>query len=155
MVGGIIPIVDTCIRREHSGTGKWVIATMVHSGYVVAAQDDHGRAETPDHAVWDDGFTVTSKIETPSTICNLAFPYPHTPDLPPKEDYLRLLARMKRLGHLVMLHTTEQERIPAAYVRYKGARLTVLYSHGNGADIDSCWEVARAFSKELGVNVLA
>eukprot|EP00037_Helgoeca_nana_P030034 m.366947 g.366947 ORF g.366947 m.366947 type:complete len:453 (+) comp28097_c0_seq8:344-1702(+) len=156
VVVGLFPIVPTCIRRAHSGTAHWVIATTVGLAYTIAsAEDDGGRAVIPDEAVWAKNITVLIRADMPSTLGGLAFPYPHSPGLPPQDDYLRLLTRMRRLGHLVMLSTSDDERIPAAFVRHRGARLTVLYSHGNGADIESCWDVARIFSKELKVNVLA
>eukprot|EP00038_Savillea_parva_P012401 m.204424 g.204424 ORF g.204424 m.204424 type:complete len:407 (-) comp22513_c0_seq1:165-1385(-) len=156
-VGGIIPIVPTCIRRSHSGTGPWVIAITVDMAHtLVTSDDDLGAADTPDFARWHRGVTVTVRADMPSTLSYYAFPYPHAPNLPPYGDYMRLLARMRRVGHLVMLVTAElHERIPAAWVRHPQATVTVIYAHGNGADIESCWEVARTFSKQYRCNFLA
>ncbi|BBN10905.1 abhydrolase domain-containing protein 17 [Marchantia polymorpha subsp. ruderalis] len=53
-----------------------------------------------------------------------------------------------------MLHTKRGQEIVALYVRYPTATLTLLYSHGNAADLGQMYELFVELSAHLRVNVL-
>ncbi|KAJ7569787.1 hypothetical protein O6H91_01G094000 [Diphasiastrum complanatum] len=52
------------------------------------------------------------------------------------------------------LHTRKGHDIVALYVRQPGARLTILYSHGNAADLGQMYELFVELSLHLRVNLL-
>ena len=52
------------------------------------------------------------------------------------------------------VRTSRGTEIIAMYVRCPKARLTVLYSHGNAADIGKMYELFIEFSARLHVNVM-
>ncbi|KAL0919188.1 hypothetical protein M5K25_011267 [Dendrobium thyrsiflorum] len=62
---------------------------------------------------------------------------------------------MKREGVEVMrLKTRKKNEIVAVYVRNPAAKLTVLYSHGNAADIGQIYELFIELSVHLRVNLI-
>uniref|UniRef100_A0A7S1VS05 AB hydrolase-1 domain-containing protein n=1 Tax=Grammatophora oceanica TaxID=210454 RepID=A0A7S1VS05_9STRA len=52
------------------------------------------------------------------------------------------------------LRTKAGNEISATYLRRKGASVTILFSHGNAEDLNSCYSWMRRLSRELHVNVL-
>lgn len=50
---------------------------------------------------------------------------------------------------------TESHKIPAFYIRRRGARITFLFSHGNAEDLGMMYNRMKDMARILGVNVLA
>mmetsp|Transcript_37715 Transcript_37715/g.48816 ORF Transcript_37715/g.48816 Transcript_37715/m.48816 type:complete len:397 (-) Transcript_37715:146-1336(-) len=127
----------------------WILRTG--EGAVVAR---HGTRRYSPEGDWDDNKRVVSGKDNGSIVAMLAFPAPRL-DL----DFYSTngVSQIPLLKHpnLIMLqiHNRERERIPTIFHRYKGAKFTILYSHGNGEDLGLLVDELAALSKSLKANV--
>lgn len=125
---------------------------VLRSGEGVVARQ--GSKQWNPEGEWDDGKRVVSGKDSGSIVSMLAFPAPRL-DL---DFYLHNgVSQIPLLKHpgLIMLqiHEKERERIPAIFHRYKGAKFTILYSHGNGEDLGLLVDELAALSQSLKANV--
>lgn len=58
-------------------------------------------------------------------------------------------------NEMIWLRTQGNVQIPAFYIPQPGAKLTILFSHGNAEDLGSIYEWFLYFSEKLKVNVFA
>jgi pimeloyl-ACP methyl ester carboxylesterase len=56
---------------------------------------------------------------------------------------------------IIRLTTQTGDEIAATFVRKKGAHVTILFSHGNAEDLNTCFQWLRRLSRELNVNMIA
>jgi hypothetical protein len=56
---------------------------------------------------------------------------------------------------VLRLRTDNDNVIHATFVQRQGAKITILYSHGNAEDMNTCYWFLRKLSRKLKVNVLA
>ena len=57
-------------------------------------------------------------------------------------------------SRLIHLMTKHQEQITATCIRNRGANVTIIFSHGNAEDLNTCYGWMRRLSRELNVNVV-
>lgn len=55
---------------------------------------------------------------------------------------------------MIHLSTKHKEQITATMITRRAASVTILYSHGNAEDLNSCYSWMRRISKELNVNII-
>lgn len=56
---------------------------------------------------------------------------------------------------IIRLRTSNGNQIYATFLQRRDAKITILYSHGNAEDLNTCYWYLRKLSRKLKVNVLA
>jgi pimeloyl-ACP methyl ester carboxylesterase len=70
---------------------------------------------------------------------------------PPKKHAYEFSHRIIRL----VTHNGNGDTIAATYIRRKGAHVTILLSHGNAEDLNTCFKWMKKLSRDLNVNMIA
>ncbi|KAK7275061.1 hypothetical protein RIF29_16168 [Crotalaria pallida] len=97
---------------------------------------------------------------TSSMAAKFAFYPPNPPSYNLFMDEASGILRMSEIAHqredvdVVKLDTKKGNSIVAMYVKNKSATLTVLYSHGNAADLGQMFPIFTGLSAHLGVNLM-
>ena len=96
---------------------------------------------------------------TSSVAAKFAFFPPNPPSYELVTDDLTGLKKINRFPHrenvdVLQLPTRKGNEIVAVYVRYPFATSTLLYSHGNAADLGQMYELFIELSIHLRVNLL-
>lgn len=79
-------------------------------------------------------------------VSQIAFP------VPPKDEGARML---RQRPELLFLTATSGEQISAVHIRNRGAKRTILYSHGNAEDLGLCLHTLDRLSVSCNADVFA
>lgn len=97
-----------------------------------------------------------------SLVSNVAAKFAFFPPQPPTYNIQREGAkitfariRSEKNIHVHLLDTKRGNRIVAMYWRHPYARFTVLYSHGNAADLGQMYDLFVQLRKHLRINLMA
>lgn len=173
----VIPVVDTAILFDENEE-VWVMKSSCNRFKFSSVYDSLTPA-----GLWRQGISVEAVIEQLSIIALLAFPAPKM-DLNfyqtwgdkracsaksfqayPAADRFRGCPALLSHPDLVLLNTTENERIPALHIKHRptsnnnlngvSSNFTIIYSHGNGEDLGLILSELTALSLTTGASVFA